>query len=68
MAVNLSGGNGKLSFEEWRRQRGGNTASASVSSATDGKLSYEEWREQREQVKNKTESPALPEPAKALDK
>lgn len=22
MAVNLSGGNGKLSFEEWRRQRG----------------------------------------------
>ena len=68
MAVNLSGGNGKLSFEEWRRQRGGNTASASVSSATDGKLSFEEWREQRDKVKNSTASPALPEPAKALDK
>ena len=39
-----------------------------MSSATDGKLSFNEWREQREKVKNSTASPALPEPAKALDK
>lgn len=68
MAVNLSGGNGKLSFEEWRKQRGGSTAPASTSSAMDGKLSFEEWRKQRDQVRNSTASPALPEPAKALDK
>ena len=68
MAVNLSGGNGKLSFEEWRKQRGGNTAPASASSATDGKLSFDEWRKQRDELRNSTASPALPEPAKALDK
>ena len=69
MAVNLSGGNGKLSFEEWRKQRGGNTAPASVSLVGNGnKLSFNEWREQRDKVKNMTASPVLPEPAKALDK
>lgn len=62
MAVNLSGGNGKLSFEEWRRQRGGNTASASVSSATDGKLSFEEWRK----LKHADASPVLPEVKKGV--
>ena len=69
MAVNLSGGNGKLSFEEWRKQRGGNTAPASVSLVgNENKLSFNEWREQRDKIKNMTASPVLPEPAKALDK
>lgn len=42
MATNISGGNGKLSFEEWRKQRS-NSASTPLG-GSENKLSFEEWK------------------------